>query len=291
MPALPGFIGSALKQTLKQEGHNVFTLGRRKDPKEGEIYLDPVEEILNPKSVEGFDAWINLAGENINGRWNEAKKKKILESRVKTTKLLAETALELAHPPKTIINASAIGIYGTNRKGEKLTEKAESGDGFLASVCRDWESAMDPAEKGGLRVVKLRLGVVLSPKGGALKKMIFPFKLGLGGQIGDGSQYMSWISLDDLIRIIQFCLINELHGPINCVSPHPVTNKEFTDALAKALHRTARFPVPAFVVRFILGEMADELLLSSIYALPEELSRRNFQFKHPGLSQTLKDFF
>lgn len=286
-----GFVGSNLSDYLKKEGHQVTVLTRSKEATPNSIYWDPSHQILNPKSVEGFDAWINLAGENISGRWTEEKKKKILESRVQTTELLAKVASELNQPPKVFLNASAVGFYGINRKGEKLTEESGPGTGFLSLVCQEWEKSLDPIEDKGVRVVKLRFGVILSPQGGALKTMALPFKLGLGGPIGDGSQAMSWIALEDILRIIQFSLTNEIYGPINCVSPQPVTNKEFTNLLAKALHRAAFLPMPAFLARFVLGEMADEMLLSSIYALPEELTHANFQFKYPALEPLLKDYF
>ena len=246
-----GLIGSALVDFLKNQGHTVQKLVRKKPASlpPGEIGWDPLKEVFDPALMEGFDAVIHLAGESIFGYWSSEKKKRIQSSRVGSTKVLCETLCSLKNPPSVLISGSAVGYYG-NRGNELLTEKSSKGEGFLSDVCAEWEEAVRPAAAKGIRTINLRTGIVLSPKGGALKQMLTPFKYGLGGQIGSGSQYMSWICLEDIISIIDMLIHNpSLEGPINAVSPQSVSNREFTKALAQALHRPAFFTIPAWVVK------------------------------------------
>jgi uncharacterized protein len=283
-----GFIGQKLVETLEASGYEVMTLVR--DPQKVSsraIFWNPDKELVDVTSLEGFDAVVNLAGENIgSGRWTEEKKKKILESRLRSTRTLVSAFMRLRLPPKVFISGSAIGYYG-NRGEEICMETTSAGTGFLANVCRQWEEAAKPAEERGIRTVLLRTGVVLSREGGALAKMLIPFKLGLGGVLGSGEQYMSWIALEDIVGLILFILQKDsISGPINAVAPNPVTNKEFTQALGKALNRPTILPVPAFLLRLILGqEMADEMLLVSTRAIPEKALSAGYVFKHAKLEQ------
>src|SRR6266566_4624603 len=235
-----------------------------------------------------MNAVVHLAGENIaGGRWTAARKERILNSRVKGTKLIAETLGNLPQPPQVLVSASAIGYYG-DRGSELLREQSPPGTGFLPDVCRQWEAATDAATRKGIRVVHLRTGIVLSGKGGALRKMLLPFKLGVGGKIGSGEQYWSWISIDDHCAAILHCIqASSLHGPVNAVSPSPVTNLEFTKALGRVLHRPTIFPLPALAARLVLGEMADALLLASARVEPAKLLGSRFVFEHKDLEPTL----
>jgi uncharacterized protein (TIGR01777 family) len=240
--------------------------------------------------LEGFDAVIHLAGENVGaGRWTAARKAAIRDSRVNGTRLLCETLAGLARPPKTLLCASAIGIYG-DRGEDPLTEESSPGTGFLAEVCREWEAASVPAARKGIRVVVLRIGVVLSAKGGALSRMLPLFRAGLGGVIGNGRQYVSWVAIDDLVGIVLHALRSgELCGPINAVAPRPVTNRELTEALGKALSRPTPLPVPAFALRLAVGrEMADALLLASARVVPRRLEETGCTFRFPELGGTLR---
>jgi uncharacterized protein len=284
-----GLVGSALLSFLKTEGYEVFKLVRaRSELHPDEIAWTPDQGVISPELLEGFDAIVHLAGENISdSRWTEQKKKKILDSRVIGTRLLCQALSTLKQPPRTLIAASAIGYYG-DQEDRLLTEESPPGHCFLSDVCQQWEAATDKAKEKGIRVVNLRIGVVLSHKGGALQSMLTPFKWGLGGVLGSGKQYFSWIVLEDLIRIIGFALKNEaLQGPINAVSPHPVTNYEFTKTLGKVLHRPTFMRMPAFVAQIVFGEMADELLLSSARVIPKRLEQTNFHFSFPELEQAL----
>ena len=249
-----------------------------------EISWNPERGIVNEADLEGFDAMINLAGENISdGRWTEKKKKAIIESRLKATRTLASAVLRMKQPPKVFINASAVGYYGS-RGDTMLTEESPNGTGFLAHVCEEWEAAAKPIESKNVRVVYTRFGIILSPKGGALGKMLIPFKLGLGGVIGSGQQYMSWIALDEVLGIIYHILKTEsLTGPVNVVSPHPVTNFTFTKTLGKVLSRPTILTVPAALVRLVFGEMADEMLLSSQRVSCSKLTQAGYQFCLPDL--------
>jgi hypothetical protein len=285
-----GLIGSALIRSLSGESHHVFRLVRRvSSAAENEIFWNPVLGTLNPDTLEGFDAVVHLAGEPIAGaRWNSETRLRITKSRVQGTRLLVEALLDLSQPPRVLVSASAIGYYG-NRGEEILTEQSAPGDGFLPDVCRKWEEAAHAASSKGIRVVNPRIGVVLSRRGGALAKMLLPFKLGLGGKIGSGSQYMSWITLEDLVGSIQHMILTpELSGPVNAVSPQPVANLEFTRALGRVLRRPTLLPAPAFALRIVLGEMADELLLSSTRVVPERLLAAGYAFHHPDLEPALR---
>ncbi len=241
-----------------------------------------------PSALEGVDAVVHLAGENIAERWTAAKKARIRDSRVKGTQLLCETLTRLSSPPKVLVSASAIGYYG-DRGEETLTDDSPPGRGFLPEVCRAWEAATEPARQQGLRVVQLRLGVVLSVAGGALAKMLPPFRLGLGGVLGSGRQYMSWIALDDVVGTLQHAVVTDaLQGPTNAVAPRAVTNQEFTKTLGKVLGRPTAMPLPAFAARLMFGEMADELLLASARVQPTKLLASGYQFRYPELAEALR---
>ncbi|WP_228840616.1 TIGR01777 family oxidoreductase [Candidatus Protochlamydia phocaeensis] len=284
-----GLVGSALIPFLTTGHHEVIRLVRaRADLRSHEVAWDPERGIINPELLEGLDAVIHLAGENIAGIWTSRKKKRIFESRVQGTRLLCRALSQLHYPPSVLVCASAVGYYG-NQGDHILTEKSPKGQGFLADICEQWEEATQAAKEKGIRTVNLRIGMVLSPRGGGLKQMLTPFNLGLGGEMGSGEQYISWIAIDDLIGAIYYALRqSSLSGPVNAVSPHPVTNREFTSILGKVLHRPTVFKIPSFVLKWICGEMADEVLLASQRALPEELSDKGFQFYYPNLEQALR---
>lgn len=283
-----GMVGSALIPFLTTGGHQVTKLVR-KQPGANEAQWNPAEQQIDQAALANCDAVVHLAGDNIaDGRWTKAKKERILESRVQGTRLLAESLAKLATPPRVLVCASAIGYYGS-RGDEWLDETSTSGAGFLAEVCRQWEAATAPARQAGIRVVHVRFGVILSPKGGALAKMLLPFKLGAGGVIGSGEQYWSWITLDDVIGAIHHAVLTEsLHGPVNVVAPQPVTNREFTKTLGRVLNRPTIFPMPAFAARLALGEMADELLLASQRVRPTQLEQSAYVFRHPQLEPALR---
>lgn len=284
-----GLIGNDLVPFLTQAGYEVKRLVRKNAQlSPDEIKWDPNKGMVSHEDLEGAYAFINLAGENISsGRWSEKKKKSILESRLKATRCLTNTILRLKHPPQVFVNASAVGYYG-NRGDTVLTEKSANGTGFLAHVCEEWEEAAKPLAAKGIRLLFARFGIVLSPKGGALAKMLLPFRLGLGGKIGPGTQYMSWISLEDLIGVIYYLLhTKDLSGPVNVVTPNPVTNLDFTKTLGKVLSRPTVLSMPAGILRLILGEMADEMLLSSQRASPQKLLDSGYQFCQPDLEQAL----
>jgi uncharacterized protein (TIGR01777 family) len=285
-----GLVGTDLAATLSGQGHVVGRLSRPGSTAAGKtVSWDPERGTIDRRGLEGFDAVVHLAGENIaSGRWNAAKKARIKDSRVKGTRLLCENLAQLERPPKTLLSASAIGYYGS-RGDEVLTEQSHSGAGFLAEVCREWEAATTPARERNIRVVLLRLGVILTPKGGSLAKMLVPFRLGAGGRIGDGRQYFSWIMLDDVIGAIEHCLRREeVSGAVNVVAPTPVTNGEFTQTLGRVLSRPTIFPMPAFAARLAFGEMADELLLSSQRVEPAVLKATGYSFRFPELEPGLR---
>lgn len=287
-----GLIGNALIKSLLHDGHTVTRLVRRlKNTLDGtsSIEWSPETGQLDGERLEGHDAVIHLAGENVSdGRWTEEKKNKIRDSRVQGTKLIAEAIARLKMPPLTLLSASAIGFYG-DRGAERLTEDSGPGTDFLAGVCRAWERETKPAEDAGIRVVHVRFGVVLSQEGGALAKMLTPFKMGVGGKIGSGEQYLSWITLDDAVKAVEFTLNHDsMRGPVNIVGPEPVTNAEFTEMLGEVLSRPTFFSVPAFVSRLAFGEMADALLLSGMRVYPERLRAAGFTFRHPQLKDALR---
>ena len=285
-----GLVGAKLLPLLETGGYKVGKLVRGDSAVSGDdIFWDPAAGELESDSLEGVEAVVHLAGENIAaGRWNTARKARIRESRVDGTKLLAAKLAELPDPPRVLVCASAIGYYG-DRGDESLSEDAPAGEGFLPDVCAEWEAASSAAEHAGIRVVRLRIGVVLSPEGGALKKMLFPFKMGAGGKIGSGHQYMSWISIDDLAAAIVHCIeTDSLSGAVNAVSPEAVTNKVFTKTLGRVLRRPTLFPLPPFAARLALGEMADALLLASAKVEPDALKKSGFQFEYAKLEKALR---
>lgn len=285
-----GLVGSAVRAALAEQSSTVVQLVRGKAEGLGQIAWNPAAEpaVAEPERLEGCAAALHFSGANLaGGRWTEAYKKTLRASRVETTRALARTLAALREPPKVLAVASAVGIYG-NRGDEVLTESSARGSGFLAELCAAWEAAAEPAVAAGMRVVHLRLGVVLSKNGGALKKMLPLFRLGLGGRIGSGRQWMSWISLDDAVRAILFAVEKpEMTGAVNVVGPEPVTNAELTRVLARQLHRPAVLPAPAFALRLALGPMADEALLASTRAVPEKLEKAGFRFHHARLAEAL----
>jgi uncharacterized protein (TIGR01777 family) len=289
-----GLIGSALVASLLARGDEVTRLVREKTDAphaDGtrEVLWSPGRGELNAAELEGHDAAIHLAGDPIaEGRWTDEKKRRIRESRVQGTTLLAETLARLSAPPRVLLTASAVGYYG-DRGAEILNETSTAGADFLSDVCRVWEASADEAKAAGIRVVRLRFGVVLSGAGGALTKMLTPFKMGVGGKIGSGQQYMSWIALDDAIGAILHALAHEeLEGAVNVVAPRAVTNAEFTKTLGGVLGRPTIFSVPAFAARLAFGEMADAALLASQRAEPAQLKATGYVFKYPELEGALR---
>jgi uncharacterized protein len=282
-----GLIGSALIPELEAKGHTVRRLTRHPS-QEGDIRWDLDAGTIDG-DISGADAVVHLAGESIaEGRWTEEKKRRILESRQKGTRLLAEKVAELDEPPAVMVSVSAIGYYG-DRGNELLTEESEPGDLFLSKVCLEWEAAADPAREAGVRVVHPRIGIVLTTEGGALGTTLPIFKLGGGGKIGSGRQYWSWVSLDDVIGAIVHALQTEdLSGPVNVVTPGPPTNAEYTRVLGKVLNRPTIFTVPTPAARVMLGEIADELLLPSARVEPVRLQETGYSFRHPELAATLR---
>ena len=285
-----GLVGSALVPFLTSGGHQVVRLVRSQPRAEGsEVRWDPEAGDIDAAGLKGLDAAVHLAGESIAaGRWTAAKKARILESRVKGTRLIAEALAGLEQPPKVLVSASAIGYYG-DRGEETLREESGSGSAFLSEVCRQWEAATEPATAAGIRVVNLRFGIILSLTGGALPRLLTPFRLGVGGRLGSGRQFMSWIAIDDVIGVILHALTTEaLRGPVNAVVPQPVTNREFTKTLGRVLGRPTLFPLPAFAARLAFGEMADELLLASQRVEPARLTASGYQFRFPDLESALR---
>ncbi len=280
-----GLIGSSLVEQLQD--HEVMRLVRKEPEAKDEIFWKPTEERIDDEALSGFDAVIHLAGEPIVGRWNEEKKQRIRESRVTGTNLLSEALAQTEEPPDVMICASAIGYYG-DRGDERLNESSSSGELFLSGVCEQWEEAADPAREAGIRVAHSRFGVVLSDRGGALAQMLTPFKFCLGGRIGDGEQWMSWVDLEDVVRALEFIIhTEELDGPVNIVAPNPVRNRQFTVSLGDVLGRPTPFPMPAFAARLLFGEMADELLLASSRVQPERLREHGFNFEFPHIKDSL----
>ncbi len=281
-----GLVGTALARRWSGT-HSVVGLGRRPTP--GGAQWDPAAGALDPAAVSGADAVVHLAGAGIaDRRWSDSVKQAIRDSRVRGTSLIARSMVAADAPPPVLICASAIGYYG-DRGNAVLDEDSEPGQGFLSKVSLEWEAAADPAREAGLRVVHLRIGIVLSKHGGALKQMLLPFKLGVGGKLGDGSQYMSWIGLEDLTRIIEYAIEQPtMQGAINAVAPTPATNADFTKALGRVLGRPTIFPVPGFGVRLLFGEMGDALLLGSTRVVPTRLAATDFRFEHPDLDSALR---
>ena len=289
---ISGPIGAALIPSLASSGARIARLtraGSRVGPVAAEtIPWDPTKPI-SPDVVSGFDAVIHLAGESIVGRWSTTKKAEIRDSRVIGTRNLAEALATAKNKPQVFICGSAIGYYG-NRGDEVLNEKSAPGAGFLAEVCREWEAATQPAAEAGIRSVQIRIGVVLSPQGGALGKMLTPFKMGVGGRIGNGRQWMSWIDVADLVGAIHHILKTDLlHGPVNLVAPKPVTNAEFTRTLASTLSRPALFPLPVFAVKLVFGEMGETVLLGSQRVEPAQLMTSGYEFRFSELRDSLEN--
>ncbi len=285
-----GLVGGAVVQAFLDAGHDVSRLVRRRiSVSENDYFWDPAAGKLDPVALEGVDVLIHLGGDNIaDGRWTPEKKKRIRDSRVDSTKLLAETAAKLERPPKTFLCASAIGFYG-DRGNETLDEGSGPGTGYLPEVCQAWEAACQPARDKGIRVVNLRFGIILSPDGGPLANMLKPFKLGVGGKIGTGEQYYSWVSLPDVVRAMEFIIdVPSLEGPVNIVTPNPVTNLKFTKTLGAVLSRPTVLPMPAFAARLAFGEMADGLLLASARVIPDKLRDAAFTFQHDQLGNCLQ---
>jgi uncharacterized protein (TIGR01777 family) len=285
-----GLVGTALVHALEGEGHFVRRMVRRA-VRDGdhEIHWDLAAGTMDAAELSGVDAVVHLAGENIAAhRWNNSFKSKVRDSRIRGTGLVCQTLAGLASKPAVLISASATGYYG-NRGDEAVDESSPAGRGFLAEVCQQWEAETQPARDADIRVVNLRIGVVLSRGGGALAQMLTPFKLGLGGVLGSGRQYFSWITLDDLVRAIQFALsAAALAGPVNAVAPEPVTNREFTKTLGRVLSRPTVFPMPAVAARLAFGEMADEMLLGGVRVVPRALASAGFTFRYPQLEQALR---
>ncbi len=284
-----GFIGSALTEQLHAEGHTVVRVVRdagSAGPRD--VVWDPAGGTIDAKGLEGVDAVVHLAGEGIaEHRWSERQKRRILESRTRGTSLLAQTLASLKHKPAALISGSAIGYYG-DRGDEILTEQSQPGDGFLAEVVEAWEQSAREAADAGIRVTYLRTGLVLSPRGGALGKILPLFRFGLGGRLGSGRQWWSWITLDDELGAIRFLLDHDVAGPVNLTAPAPVTNRDFTRALGGALHRPAVIPVPRVGPKVLLGgELAESLLFSSQRVLPAVLQEHGYEFRHPELAEGL----
>jgi uncharacterized protein (TIGR01777 family) len=289
MSGASGLIGSALSSRLSADGHTVVRLVRR-EAKPGELTWDPAAGTLDPAAFDGCDGVINLSGAGIGEkRWSDQYKAELLSSRLRATELLATTMAELDHRPSVFLSGSAVGWYG-DRGDERLDELSTPGSDFLSDLCRQWEAATVAAEKAGIRTVHLRTGVVLSASGGALKKQIPLFKLGLGGRFGNGHQWQSWISVDDEVGAITHVLSAEVCGAVNLTAPNPVTNSEFTTMLGKVLHRPAVLPTPMFGPKLLLGrELVESLLLSGQRVLPTALQRSGYEFHHTTLDAALRD--
>jgi uncharacterized protein (TIGR01777 family) len=284
-----GLIGRALSSTLKANGHTIVSAVRREPRRNDEVQWDPKSGTMAASAFDGVDAVVHLAGAGIGDkRWTNDYKMEILESRTNGTALLAKTMAGLANKPQVFISGSAIGIYGA-RADEELSESASIGSGFLADVCRDWEDAAAPASQAGIRTVLIRTGIVLSPDGGALKKQLPLFKLGLGGKFGNGKQWQSWISITDEVNAIVHLLTSSLSGPVNLTAPAPVTNSEFTRVLSKVVSRPAILPIPSFGPKLLLGaELADALLFTGQRVTPNALIADGFVFSHPTLDTALR---
>jgi len=285
-----GLLGKALQKSFAEKGYEML-LASRQEPKDaGHVKWSVEDGFADPEKLEGLDVVVHLAGENVSGlRWTDEKKKAIRESRVLGTRNVVDAISKLKNKPKTFIASSAIGFYG-ERGDEECTESSAAGDGFLPSVSREWEAESRRAEDAGIRTVLLRTGIVLSKDGGALATMLTPFKMGVGGVVGSGKQWMSWISLDDEVAIINYCIENEnIRGAVNAVAPDPVTNAEFTKTLGEVLSRPTFLPLPEFAVSMIFGEMGDTLLLASTKVLPKRLLDAGFEFKFPNLKEAVEN--
>jgi uncharacterized protein (TIGR01777 family) len=283
-----GLVGSTLVPLLTTAGHSVTRLVRR-SAAAGEVHWDPQADAFDAGPLDGTDAIVHLAGKGIaSGRWTAKTKQAIRDSRVRATRVFCEGLAKMPSPPRVLVSASAIGYYG-NRGDELLTESSTAGNSFLSEVARDWELATKPASDAGIRVVLLRFGIILSPRDGALAKMLTPFKLGVGGVVGSGRQYWSWIGIDDAAGAIQHALLSEsIRGPVNVVAPQAATNREFTRVLGRVLNRPTYLPMPGFAARLALGEMANELLLASTRVVPQRLLDTGYEFRHADLEAALR---
>jgi uncharacterized protein len=285
-----GLIGSSLTSHLRGQGHEVLRFVRGRPARDAsEVAWDPDAARIDAAALEGLDAAVNVAGATI-ARWpfTGAHRRRVLQSRTRSAALLARALAATPQGPRVLVSASAVGYYG-DRGDEVLDERSGPGAGFLADVCRAWESANDPASQAGIRVVTTRFGIVLSGAGGALSAMRRPFQLGLGGKVGSGEQYVSWIGIEDVVRAIQLLIEREdLSGPVNVTSPDPVTNEEFTRALGRVLRRPTWFPLPAPVAKLLLGGLAEEVLLTGQRVLPGRLTGAGFVFRHPRLEPALR---
>lgn len=286
-----GLIGSALRGFFGSS-HDVVRIVRRPIPAaNGSVLWNPERGEIEKEKLEGFDAVINLAGESIGARWTKELKRKIRESRIGSAGTLSRAISNLDRPPSVFFCASAIGYYG-DRGDEVIDETGRKGLGFLSDVVEEWERSTDIARDAGIRVVNLRFGPVLSEKGGTLKKLLPAFKLGLGGSLGSGKQFLSWVAIDEIPLIVKHLITNKtVRGPVNVVSPYPLTNKEFTDILGRALKMPTLFGVPSFILKLLLGEMAKEVILSSVRVMPKRLIDHNYLFKHGRLEEYFKSIF
>ena len=285
-----GLVGTELVEVLRSRGYEPLRLVRREPRGADEVRWDPADGSIDLQGLAGITGAVHLAGDNVaSGRWTEAKKASIRDSRVQGTELLAGALAQISPRPKVLVSASAVGFYGS-RGAEPVDETGSLGDGFLASVCAEWERATRAASSAGIRVVNARIGVVLAADGGALGKMKMPFLLGLGGRIGDGRQYMSWITLSDVVSALVFALgRDDLEGPVNLVAPTPVTNADFTATLGRVLKRPTLIPVPKFALRLGAGaEMADEMLIGGSRVIPAALRAHGFEWEHPTLEPALR---
>ena len=286
-----GLIGSALSRAIEARGDTAVPVvrGDRPGSQQDAVWWSPTTKEIDADALNGIDAVVHLAGESIgSSKWTDDQKARIRNSRVAGTTLLAETLAGLAEPPAVFVSGSAIGIYG-DRGNEELTETSADGTGFLANVVAEWEAAAQPALDAGIRTAFCRMGVVLSTNGGALSEQLLPFKLGLGGKIGSGDQYLPWISIDDVVGALLYLVDGDLAGPVNITAPSPATNSEFTKALGNALHRPTLLPIPTFALHLRLGkELTDALLMSSARVLPTRLLEDGFVFQHPTLSEALE---
>lgn len=289
MTGATGLIGSALVAALRADGHDVVRIVRSEPAAgSGDIQFDPKSHVVNTDPFEGADAVVHLAGENVAQHWTPEARKRIRSSRIGLTEVLTETVAQLDKRPRVFASASATGYYG-DRGDEVLTEDSPPGAGFLAEVCQEWEAATQPAAEAGIRVANLRFAPVLTPQGGVLAKILTPFRMGMGGKLGSGDQYMSWIALDDALAAIRYVLETDgLEGPFNVTSPNPVTNRDFTQTLGKVLGRPTFFTVPAAAARAAMGEMADETMLASARVVPARLQAAGFTFLFPDLEPALR---
>lgn len=285
-----GFLGTKLAAALRSAGDDVVPVVRRATGAPGEVVWDPGAGTIDRAGLEGVDGVVHLAGEPVaSGRWSATHKRKVHESRLRGTTVLCEALAALSEPPKVLVSGSAVGIYGVDRGDEELTEVSTEGDDFLATVCRHWEAATAAAADAGVRVAKIRTGIVLDADGGALPRIALPFKAGVGGRFGNGRQWMSWITGTDEIAAIRFLLTEDVSGPVNLTAPEPVRNEEFARQLALALHRRAWLPVPSALRHLPLGvgELFENLLFASQRVLPASLESHGFRFSHPTLEQAL----